>query len=137
MLTSAKDAHKLTNTYFMHFILQILYGILLRVMTSNNSHKYYTVESIIRGFSKCFAIMAIWQTLYVMVRRLPNRFIGGCSCYLGCLCVVYWFVNIFSHQNLNDFVVKNSKICIYRFIWQTFNHHIQLWQFGKMSFRKN
>ena len=54
--------------------------------------------------------------LHVMVRRLPKRFIGECSRYFRCVCVVHWFVNAFVHQNVKDFIHKNSKIYIYRFI---------------------
>ena len=53
------------------------------------------------------------KLLYVIVRRLKNRFIGEYSGYFRCLCVVYWFVNAFGHQNVNDLVRKNSKIYIY------------------------
>ena len=35
-----------------------------------------------------------------MVRRLPIRFIGECSGYFRCLCVVYWFMHAFVHQNV-------------------------------------
>ena len=47
-------------------------------------------------FSKCF-----WQFgkhLYVMVRRLPNRFISDCSGYFRCLCMVYWFEFIWTSK---------------------------------------
>ena len=50
--------------------------------------------------------------LHVMVRRLPNRFIGKCYGYFKCLYVVFWFENAFVHQNVKDFVHKNSNICI-------------------------
>ena len=64
------------------------------------------------------------STCLNVIRRLPNRFIGECSGYFTCLCVVHWFVNAFVHQR---------KICIYRFIWQSFNHHIQFWQVGNLA----
>ena len=73
--------------------------------------------------------LAIWQFgkhLYVMVRRLSNRFIGESSGYFRCLCVVYLFLNAFVHQNMKDFINKYSKI--YRFIWQQLT--ILLWQVG-------
>ena len=76
------------------------------------------------------------KCLYVMVRRLSNRFIGECPGYFMCLCVVHWFVNAFVHQHVKDFVHKNLRniyICIYRFTWQSFNHHIQLWQVGNLA----
>ena len=57
-----------------------------------------------------------------MVKRLPNRFIGECSSVF----VV--------HHNVKDFIHNNSKIYIYKFIWQSFNHHkLPMWQ---TSFRK-
>ena len=53
--------------------------------------------------------LTIWQfgkRLYVMVRRLPNRFIGKCSGYFRCLYLVYWFVTEFVNQNGKDLVHK-------------------------------
>lgn len=53
---------------------------------------------------------------YMMVRRLPNRFIGECSWYFRCLCVIYCLVNVFGHQNVKDFVhkkLKNTHLQIY------------------------
>ena len=47
------------------------------------------------------------KCLYVMVRRLPNRFIGEYTGYFRSLCLVYWFVNAFVHQNVKDFILKN------------------------------
>ena len=67
---------------------------------------------------------------HVMIKRLPNRFTGECSGYL-CVYIGLWIHNHFVHQNVKDFIHKNSKINIYRFISQPFNHHKQLWQFGK------
>ena len=72
-----------------------------------------------------------------MVRILPNSLIHECSGYFLCLCVVYWFVNAFVHQNAIDFLHKNSKICIYRYD----NHLTTTYSFGKLaiwqtSFRK-
>ena len=54
----------------------------------------------------------------VMVTRLTKRSRGEYSGYFRCLCVVYWFMNAFVHQNWKDFVHKNSKSPIYRFIRQ-------------------
>ena len=87
------------------------------------------IESyIIEAFLNALPSWKFGKLMHVMVRRLPNRFIGKCSGYFRCLCVVCWFVNAFVHQNVKDFIHKNSKICIYRFFWKAFNHHIQLWQ---------
>ena len=71
------------------------------------------------------------KLLYMIVRRLQNRFTGEFSGYFRCLFVVYWFVNAFGHQNVNDFV--NTKICIYRFFWQSFYHRIQLCEVGNLA----
>ena len=60
-----------------------------------------------RGFSKCFANLQFGKLLYVMVRRLPERFTGECSQYFRCLCVLYRFVNAFVHQNMKGFVHKH------------------------------
>ena len=71
--------------------------------------------------------------LYVMVRRLPSSLIGEC---LGCfrhLCMMYLFVNVFVHQQMEDFIHKNSKIGIYRFIQQSLDHHKHLWQVGNLA----
>ena len=72
------------------------------------------------------------KLLYVMVRRLPNRFISERSGYFRFLCVVYCFVISFVHQNVKDFIHKNLTICIYKFINQSFNYHTQLWQIGNL-----
>ena len=45
----------------------------------------------------------------------------------------YWFANAFVHQHVKDLVHKNSKLCIYIFVWQSFNHHIQFWQVGNLA----
>ena len=55
-----------------------------------------------------------------MVRRLPNRFIGECSGYFKCLCMVHGFANAFVHQNVKDFVHKNKK---YAFT-DSFGYHL-------------
>ena len=75
---------------------------------------------------KCFAnlenlYVCVW---YVMVRRLPNRYIGG---YFRCLCVMHWFVNAFVHQNVKDFVKK------YAFT-DSFGNHLTITNsFGKLA----
>ena len=92
------------------------------------SYICWLIKTII-GFSKCFCQFG--KLLYVMVWGFSNRFIGECSWYFRCLCVVYWFVNAFVHQNMNDVIHKNSKICIYGF-----NYHKKLWQFGKHHLEK-
>ena len=76
-----------------------------------------------------------WQKLlYAMVwktSKLVN--IGEYSGHFMCLCVVYWFVNSFVHQNMKDFVhnIKNYEFT------NSFDNHLtitlQLWQFGNMA----
>ena len=54
----------------------------------------------------------LWEfgkPVYVMIKRLPNRLIDECSGNFRYLCVVYWFVNASVHQNVKDFVHKNSR----------------------------
>ena len=53
----------------------------------------------ITQFEKHFAIFTSVETLkeHMMVRRMPDRFIGEYSGYFSCLCVIYWFVNVFVH----------------------------------------
>ena len=78
--------------------------------------------------------LPIWQfekCLYVMVRRLPSRFIGECSGYFRCLSVVYWFVNTL---NVKDFIHKKILKCALTYLCGNhFNHHIQLWQVGNLA----
>ena len=76
--------------------------------------------------------------LYVMVRRLPNRFIGECSGYFRHLYMVNSFVNAFVHQNVEDFIHKLHK---YAFTDSFGNHLTITFSFGnlaiwQMSFRK-
>ena len=50
-------------------------------------------------------------------------FVGECLGYFRLMCVLYGCVNAFRHQWLEDFLHKKPKICIHRFIQQTFNDH--------------
>ena len=72
--------------------------------------------------------------VYVMVRRLSNKFKVNASCPY----VVYWLVNAFVHQSVKDFVTKIHK---YVFTDSLGNHLSITYSFGKLaiwqtSFRK-
>ena len=84
---------------------------------------------ICRGFSKCSAI-PFSKLLYVIARRLPNRFTGGYSGYFRYLFVVYWFVNAFAHQNVKDLFTKIKK---YAFTDSFGNHLTITYSFGKLA----
>ena len=77
----------------------------------------------------------MWHTsMYDGYRRLPNSFVGECLGYFRCLCVVYGCVIAFIHQQVKDFVHKIPK---HKFIRQSFNYHIQLWQIGNVAHLEN
>ena len=97
---------------------------------------YFTVDKNSNLTSyKCHTIKVFLNTLPIwqFVRKLQNRFTGEWPGYFRYLCVVCWLVNAFTHQNMTDFFYKISKICIYRFIWQSSDHHTQLWQVGNWA----
>ena len=56
----------------------------------------------------------------------------------SCLCLVYWFVHAFVHQNVNDFIHKIQKITF----TDSFGNYLSItYRFGKLaiwqaSFRK-
>ena len=52
------------------------------------------------------------KLLYVMVRRLPNSFLCKCLEWFRHFCMVFWFVNVFIHLQVGDFIHKN-KIYIF------------------------
>ena len=70
----------------------------------------------------------IWQTPICDGYKTAKQVHRSMLWVFRCLYVVYWFVNAFVHQQVKRFMHKKSKICIYKLIWQSFNHHIQLWQ---------
>ena len=97
------------------FIAMLMCAIFIMDLETSNSKLHTEEKGMLNSKTFWFFLNALpslefGKSSYVMVRRLPHCFVCECLAYFRCLWVVYQFANVFLHQQVEDFIHKNSEI---------------------------